>query len=367
MATMASRLRTRLTAWGVTPRLVTMSASALVVFALLLTMMTVPVPYGVQAPGPIVDTLGEVDGVELISVEGAETYETSGELFLTTVTTAGGPGYLVDAGAVIKGWLSPTTRVAPVEAFFDISQTQEEIDDASTQQMLTSQQNAAVSALTELGYDVPAELTVVGTQPGSGADGVAEDGDLITGIETAAGRVDVITFAHLNDALLDTEPGTTVQLVVDRDGEETSLPIITGDDGQGRSVLGVFLSGEFEFPVDVDIQIDRIGGPSAGTMFALGIIDKLTPGEMTGGYSIAGTGTISLGGLVGAIGGIRQKLAGARAGGAEYFLAPQANCEEVVGHVPGGLQVFSVSTLEQARTAVEAIAAGDTTGLPTCG
>lgn len=349
-----------------TPRLITMSAAALAVFALLLTMMTVPVPYGVQAPGPIVDTLGEAGDVELISVEGTETYETSGELFLTTVTTAGGPGYLVDAGAVIKGWVSPTTRVAPVEAFFDSSQTQEEIDDASSQQMLTSQQNATVAALTELGYDVPAVLTIVGTQPGSGSDGVAENGDVITGIETETGRIEVVTFADLDGALAVTSPGATVHLLVDRDGEETALPIITGDDGTGRSVLGVFLSGEFDYPIDVHIQIDNIGGPSAGTMFALGIIDKLTPGELTGGHSIAGTGTISLGGLVGPIGGIRQKMAGARAGGVEYFLAPQSNCEEVVGHVPGGLQVVSVSTLDEARAAVEKIAAGDTADLPSC-
>ncbi|WP_420114916.1 PDZ domain-containing protein [Pseudactinotalea sp.] len=363
---MASRLRTRLSEWGVTPRLITMSASALAVFALLLTMMTVPVPYGVQAPGPIVDTLGDVNDVELISVEGVETYETSGDLFLTTVTTAGGPGYLVDAGAVIKGWVSPSTRVAPVEVFFDTSQTQEEIDNASSQQMLTSQQNATVAALTELGYDVPAVLTIVGTQPGSGSDGVVENGDVITGIETEAGTIDVVTFADLDGALAATSPGTTEQLQVDRDGEETGLPIVTGDDGTGRSVLGVFLSGEFDYPVDVHIQIDNIGGPSAGTMFALGIIDKLTPGELTGGHSIAGTGTISLGGLVGPIGGIRQKMAGALAGGAEYFLAPLSNCEEVVGHVPSGLQVVSVSTLEQARSAVEKIAAGDGADLPTC-
>jgi PDZ domain-containing protein len=363
---MAATIRTRLTEWGVTPRLITMTGAALVVFVLLLTMMTVPVPYGVQAPGPIVDTLGEANDVELISVEGTETYETSGELYLTTVTTAGGPGYPVDAGAVIKGWVSPSTRVAPVEAFFDTSQTQDEIDAASSQQMLTSQQNATVAALTALGYEVPAELTIVGTQPGSGSDGVAQDGDVITGIETDGGVIEVLTFADLSDELARTPPGTTVQLVVDRDGEQTRLPVPTGDDGLGGSVLGVFLSGEFDYPVDVDIQIDNIGGPSAGTMFALGIIDKLTPGELTGGHPIAGTGTISLGGVVGAIGGIQQKLAGARAGGVEYFLAPQANCDEVVGHVPAGLQVISVSTLDQARDAVEAVAAGSAADLPTC-
>jgi len=343
-----------------------MAVAALATFSLMLVTMLLPVPYAVQAPGPVIDTLGDVDGVELIHIEGTETYETSGALQLTTVTTAGGPGYPVDSGGVIRGWLSPTTTVAPVELFFDPGQSQDEIDQTSAQQMISSQQNATVAALTELGYDVPAELTVVGTQQGSGADGVAQDGDRIVGIVTGDEEVEVVTFADLADVLAATPPGSTVDLVVDRDGERVALPVVTGDDGRGGSVLGVLLDGEFDYPVDVRIQIENVGGPSAGTMFALGIIDMLTPGEMTGGHNVAGTGTVSLGGLVGAIGGIQQKMAGARAADAEYFLAPLANCGEVVGHVPAGLRVVAVSTLAEARAAVEAIGAGDTADLPTC-
>ena len=359
-------LRARLADRGVSPRLVTMAVAALATFSLMLVTMLLPVPYAVQAPGPVIDTLGDVDGVELIHIEGTETYETSGALQLTTVTTAGGPGYPVDSGGVIRGWLSPTTTVAPVELFFDPGQSQDEIDQTSAQQMISSQQNATVAALTELGYDVPAELTVVGTQQGSGADGVAQDGDRIVGIVTGDEEVEVVTFADLADVLAATPPGSTVDLVVDRDGERVALPVVTGDDGRGGSVLGVLLDGEFDYPVDVRIQIENVGGPSAGTMFALGIIDMLTPGEMTGGHNVAGTGTVSLGGLVGAIGGIQQKMAGARAADAEYFLAPLANCGEVVGHVPAGLRVVAVSTLAEARAAVEAIGAGDTADLPTC-
>src|SRR5690606_20162725 len=163
MGTMATpTLRARLADRGVSPRLVTMAVAALATFSLMLVTMLLPVPYAVQAPGPVIDTLGDVDGVELIHIEGTETYETSGALQLTTVTTAGGPGYPVDSGGVIRGWLSPTTTVAPVELFFDPGQSQDEIDQASAQQMISSQQNATVAALTELGYDVPAELTVVG-------------------------------------------------------------------------------------------------------------------------------------------------------------------------------------------------------------
>jgi PDZ domain-containing protein len=132
------------------------------------------------------------------------------------------------------------------------------------------------------------------------------------------------------------------------------------------SLLGVVLKPDVQMPVDVRFDIDKIGGPSAGTMFALGIIDVLTPGEMTGGKDIAGTGTMNLAGEVGPIGGIQQKLLAARRDGAEWFLAPRANCNEVRDHVPDGLHVVSVTTLAEAHHAVETIGAGDGASLPTC-
>jgi Lon-like protease len=134
----------------------------------------------------------------------------------------------------------------------------------------------------------------------------------------------------------------------------------------GRTVLGVYIDPTFDFPFSVKIQIEDIGGPSAGTMFALGIIDMLTPGDLTGGKKIAGTGTIDADGRVGPIGGIRQKLVGARRAGASYFLAPADNCEEVRKHVPDGLAVVKVDTLDTARNAVTAIAAGKAGSLPGC-
>ena len=132
-------------------------------------------------------------------------------------------------------------------------------------------------------------------------------------------------------------------------------------------IIGVFVGGDYEFPIEVRIQLENVGGPSAGMMFALGIIDKLTPGELNGGENVAGTGPISGSGEVGAIGGIRQKMWGAVRSGADWFLAPASNCGEVVGHVPSGLTVFAVATLDDALTALSAIADGaDTASLPTC-
>ena len=120
----------------------------------------------------------------------------------------------------------------------------------------------------------------------------------------------------------------------------------------------MFIDPSFDMPVDVTISIDDIGGPSAGTMFALGIIDKMTPEDEANGKDIAGTGTIDVTGEVGPIGGIRQKLAGATRDGATWFLAPAANCDEVVGHVPDGLRVVRIATLHEAREAMTAIGAG---------
>jgi PDZ domain-containing protein len=135
----------------------------------------------------------------------------------------------------------------------------------------------------------------------------------------------------------------------------------------GEALIGVELDPSYRFPFSIRIGIDNVGGPSAGTMFALGIIDTLTPGSLTGGQRIAGTGTISAAGGVGAIGGIRHKMVGARRAGARWFLAPAANCAEVVGHVPAGLRVVRVRTLSEALDAVQRIAAHRETGsLPAC-
>ena len=136
----------------------------------------------------------------------------------------------------------------------------------------------------------------------------------------------------------------------------------------GSYILGVVAGQQYgTLPVTVDFQLADIGGPSAGQMFALGIIDKLTPGYLNGGKRVAGTGTIDAQGNVGAIGGIRQKMFGARAAGATVFLAPKSNCDEVVGHVPGGLHVYAVSTLSDSLNVLKTVSDhGDTSKLATC-
>ena len=124
---------------------------------------------------------------------------------------------------------------------------------------------------------------------------------------------------------------------------------------------GVDVSG-----IDVDMHVEGIGGPSAGMMYALGLIDKLTPESETGGRTIAGTGTIDAEGNVGAIGGVRLKMLSAKRDGATWFLAPEANAAEVAGNVPEGLRDVCVSTLSEAYDALTAIGQGRGDDLPHC-
>lgn len=343
-------------------RPVVVALSGLVTAALLLAMVVVPAPYAIEGPGPTVDVLGESDGAALIQVEGAPAYPTEGSLRLTTVAVRGGPNNPVDVTHVVLSWLSADEGVVPVEQVYPKDRSESETADLLAAQMTSSQESATIAALTELGYDVPAELLIAGAVQGSGADGVIAEGDVLLG----AGGVALPTYQALADVLGATPPGTDLAVELGRSGERLGVRVVTGDDGSGGSVLGVFLDPEFDPPVDVTVTVDEIGGPSAGLIFALGILDTLTPGAMTGGASIAGTGTMSVDGRVGPISGILKKMAGAARDGATYFLSPAANCEEALGDVPDGLRLVGVATLAEARAAVTAIGEGRLDDLPGC-
>lgn len=345
-----------------TPRAITASVATVTTALLLSAAAALPLPYAVQSPGPTRDTLGEDDGVPLISLAGEETFESSGHLLLTTVQVAGGPRSPVGLVDVVGGWIDGTVAVSPVELVFPPDETSEQVEERNAAAMVSSQENATVAALEELGYEVPTRLVIDGVMEGSGSDGVIEPEDVVV----AVGGTPVDAFSELSRELDEVTAGDPVTIGVERAGERVDVEVTTGDDGNGRALLGVFIDPEFDLPVEVTIEIENIGGPSAGTMFALGIIDRLTPEDETGGLTIAGTGTMDLAGDVGPIGGIRQKLAGARDDGATWFLAPEENCDEVVGHVPDGLEVVRVATLAEARAALTAIGAGEGADLPRC-
>ncbi|SMG42508.1 PDZ domain-containing protein [Agreia pratensis] len=331
-----------------------------------LVMSFLPTPYVIEQPGPVFDTLGSqtVEGKDtpLISIDGETTYPTSGTLDMLTVSVVGTPKQTPSWAEVVQAYFDSSKAVVPLEAVYPPDVTTEQRDEQNAALMVDSQQEAIAAALSSLGYDFTTSVSVGSVAKDSPAEGELETGDIVTSVNgQAVGSIDQLRAAVAANgvdkpAIVDvTRAGTPV--------EASITPITSGD----TSVLGIGVQSNFDFPFDVKIQLDNVGGPSAGMMFALGIIDKLRDGELNGGQKVAGTGTISADGTVGPIGGIRQKLFGARDAGADWFLAPASNCDEVTGHVPDGIRVFAVATLDDSLNALKAISSG--TGLdalPTC-
>ncbi|MGN6445517.1 YlbL family protein [Amnibacterium sp.] len=338
--------------------------------ALVLVVALLPSPYAVEQPGPVYDTLGSSGTgsarAPLISIPSKTTYPTNGRLDMLTVSVLGdvssGPSWL----DLAEAWLDPTKSVIPLEAVFPQGETQRQADQQSADQMTSSQQSAIAAALTRLGYDVRGRVTVGSVEQGSAASDVLRPGDVVTSYDGKP----IEDACSLQNAVI-AGGATASTVVVRRDGTSRTITITPKrvPDGAGgtRPLLGVTTSGTISPPFAVHLKIDDVGGPSAGMMFALGIIDKLTPASLTGGRHVAGTGTICGDGTVGAIGGIVQKMAAARAAGATLFLAPQGNCDEVAGHIPSGLDVVPVRTLSGAIDALEHVRdQGSAAGLPVC-
>ena len=330
--------------------------------AMILGGSLLPVPYVIERPGPAIDVLGDWEDEQILAIDGAETYPTDGELMMTTVSVDGGPGYRVTPVEVVTAWFDRTKMVMPREAVFPEGQTREETTLTNTAAMSTSQQGAVAVALDELGIEYRDVVMIAGVQEDGAAASTLEAGDVIVSVdgETAA---DVEGY---RDLIAGSSKDGAVPMTVRRDGEETELEV-PAELVDGTPRLGVVLSEGHEFPLDIDIAVGDIGGPSAGLVFSLSVYDELTPGALTGGHAIAGTGTIAEDGAVGSIGGIRQKMVGAAESDAEFFLAPTANCDEVVGYEPDGLQVVAVGSFEEALEATGTIAGtGTVEGLPTC-
>ncbi len=345
---------------GVVPAaLLTTTFLAIAVAALL---SFVGLPYVVMSPGPATNILGSTDGTPLLEVEGAPTYPTQGRLDFTTVSVRGGPGARVTVYDVLRAWASSADEVLPEEQVFPPDTSEEEVQEEGAAEMAGSQTVAAATALRALGRDVEQVVSIAGVPQDSPSKDVFRTGDVLVSVDgeraSSADAVRGAVQAH--------EPGDTFPVVVRRDDREQTLTARTGESG-GRTVIGVGLSIDYDLPIDVTLNTGSVGGPSAGLMFSLAIYDVLTPGALTGGKDVAGTGTMQDDGTVGPIGGIRQKLVGARTEGATYFLAPADNCDEVVGNVPDGLRVVRVATFAQGRAAVESIARGDDAALPACG
>jgi PDZ domain-containing protein len=335
-------------------RLATLLIAGVCVLAGLVVAAVITVPYVALSPGPTVNTLSKPGGKELILITGRPTYPTTGNLNLVTVSYTGGPGTDFNIFSALRAWLTPNDAVVPASEIYGSGQTQQQVIQQDTQQMLGSQQDATAAALCYLNISYATADPVSTVVKGTPAYRVLHSGDKITAVDgTPVGcHHDVVTM------IKNRVPGAPVDLTVVRNGAVRTVRLTTEKVGN-RAVVGIQLgSPTYKFPFSVKINLADVGGPSAGLMFALGIVDKLTPGNLTGGRFIAGTGEIQPNGAIAPIGGIQQKMAGARAAGATIFLAPADNCANTAGAVPTGLRVVRVSTLAQAITDLQAIKAG---------
>ncbi len=339
-----------------------MLVSGLLAAALGIAAVSLPVPYVIESPGPTFNTIGQDNGKPVIRVSGHETFPAKGSLDLTTVYVDGGPNGPVSVVEAFSAWLNGTKAVYPQELLFPSGVTKEQSQQESATAMTTSQENAVAAALKDLNIPFGQKMQVAGLPDDSASKGLLQAGDVLVSINDKP-----ITALGVVQAELAAGNGKPVKVIVERAGARVPVTITPAKNSAGRYILGVLLQYKFTFPFNVTISLDKVGGPSAGMMFALGIMDTVTPGDLTGGKHIAGTGTITPDGAVGPIGGIAQKMQGARSGGATLFLAPAANCDDVLGHIPDGLQVVRVENLTEARKAVElAASGGDTSGLPVC-
>ena len=340
------------------------------VVVLIAAVFLVPVNAVIEAPGPTWNVLdnGKSADQDVLKVSGTETYPTEGALRMTTVSVSGCPGYPVTTADLIAAWISSDRRIVDRNEVCPQDQSAQQVEETGKAQMTASQDSAVIAALIETGMAGAMHLTVTEVIEQQTSTEI-QAGDVLETITPEGGEATTITsFSQLRELMTTIPEGTRVTLGVNRGEQQTTaaLTTIAPQEGTTGSLLGLSLKISVDSPVEASFGLSDVGGPSAGMMFALGVVDEITPGSLTGGKDISGTGTINMDGQVGPIGGIQQKMAGARNSGSRFFLAPASNCDEVRSHEPEGMQVFAVSTLHEAVTATEAIASGNTSGLTTC-
>lgn len=326
----------------------------IVVFGVLLAVVTVP--FVSLGPGPTFDTLGEVDGRQVVQIEGTQTHPTTGHLNMTTVSQRDG----LSLGEALTLWLSGQEQLVPRDLVYPPGKSREEVDNANSVDFKNSEESAEYAALEYLKYPDAVTVATV-SEPGPSA-GQLKAGDAIDAVNgTAVANVEQFT-----SILKETKPGDVVVIDFRRKNEAPGVAQITLGTNKDRDYgfMGVAVLDAPWAPFVVDFHLANVGGPSAGLMFSLAVVDKLTTGDLVGSTFVAGTGTITADGKVGPIGGITHKMAAARAAGASVFLVPAKNCYEAASDTPSGLRLVKVETLGQAVDALHAMTSG--TATPSC-
>jgi len=342
-------------------RLVAATVAVPLVLAMLVYAGVAPLPYATYAPGTTINVLGtDADDAEIIQVDGAKTYRDDGQLRMTTVSLSR-PRSDLGLISLMGTWFDPDEAVLPYGAVYGEEETPDTTQRDGAVQMVTSQDAAIEVALRKLGYDVPTTLSVVYVEKGLPADGKLRVRDEIRSVDG-----DDVTSPQQLATAVKAAGDQPIEIGIVRGGKRERVSV-TPREVDGSPLIGVTSGVGYDFPFDVSVNIDpRIGGPSAGLVFSLAIYDTLTPGSLTGGHAIAGTGEIEPDGTVGPIGGIAQKIAGARDEGAELFLVPADNCAAALDADPGDMRLMRADSMSDVVDALESYADDTDADLPTC-
>jgi PDZ domain-containing protein len=327
---------------------VTVLLGAVITALLSIGVFAVPIPYVILGAGPTVNTLGQEDGKEVIQVSGRSTSTSAGQLRLTTVGVQPNAKLL----PAIYGWFRHDEAVVPRELVYPPGKTEKQVEQDNAEEFQVSQTSAETAALREMGY--PVQVVVKSVDAAGPSNGLLRAGDVITTVDGQP----VQTGANLVDLIQAKPSGSRLTIGYVRGGARATTTVTSAASNGGTPRIGVSIDQQQPHPFSITFNVGDIGGPSAGLMFALGIVDKLRPEDLTGGKVIAGTGTIDDAGRVGPIGGIPQKLVGAKKAGAQVFLVPADNCDEAVRNAQPNLPLIRVGSLDEALDALDGLRSG---------
>lgn len=324
------------------------SAFLFVVAAAIVAMT--PVPFVTYSPGATHELLAPVDGRQAISVQGLETFESSGHVLMTTVsvTRADAP---VSLPEVLYAHWAKDREVYPRDYIYPARSTATEVRNREAQQMATSQADAAAAALRAAGISVEQVPMVQSVASSGPAADKLFPGDFVLAIDGTP----TPTVAAVRESIEARRIGESVTFTVRRDREERAVKIDTAPSKTQDAVPvwgGTLVMG-YSYAPRVRVDLDpALGGPSAGLMLSLAIFERITPGDVAGDRTVAGTGAIDGAGIVGQVGGVREKLAAAERDGADVFFVPDSNCVDLAG-VTSRVRVVSVGTLEDAIASLD--------------
>lgn len=347
---------------GVNRRILTLVVALVPIVAFGLLLSVVTVPYVALGPGPTFNTLGEVDGKQVVDIKstdgvaGEVTHPTSGHLNMTTVSQRDA----LSLGEALILWMSGRDQLVPRELVYPPDKSKDDIDEANTTEFRQSEDDAEYAALAYLKY--PKAVTVSTVEDKGPSAGKLQPGDAIDMVN----NIPVADLKAFQEVVKTTRPGQDVVIDYRRKNAPAGTATITlGEHPEGeQGYLGIAVVDAPWATFDIEFNLANIGGPSAGLMFSLAVVDKLTTGELNDGKFVAGTGTINADGEVGSIGGITHKMMAAREAGATVFMVPADNCAEALTAREDGLQLVKVDTLTTAVDALNTISAGGEP--PTC-